>query len=123
MWSTQVKFYNDNVVAVCKSGAPLVLVVKVDDMVVITQPLSMYRNGQINEPFVALVKQLPDTSAAYKEWMYLVGKMCKKRDDSKYFKNPKFEEHFKNGDSVSAMRRTRILKAIADAYGLVHEEN
>ena len=40
-----------------------------------------------------LLKHYNDTSLAYKDFMKLIGKMCKKNIDSKYFKNHIIEDN------------------------------
>ncbi|MCR5147095.1 MAG: hypothetical protein K6B70_07150 [Clostridia bacterium] len=40
-----------------------------------------------------LLKHYPDNESAYKDFLKLIGKMCKKSKDSKYFLNHKNEDN------------------------------
>lgn len=40
-----------------------------------------------------LLKHYPDDNIAYMDFLKLIGKMCKKDEKSKYFKNPKTEDN------------------------------
>ena len=40
-----------------------------------------------------LLKHYPDDRLAYWDFLKLIGKMCKKDENSKYFKNPKTEDN------------------------------
>ena len=51
--------------------------------------------------FIALGKRYVEQSEAYLKACKVVGKMCKKDVESKYFANHKMEEHACNGDRLS----------------------
>lgn len=51
-----------------------------------------------NINFIPYCAVYDNTEDAYKKWLHLIGKMCKKSSTSKYFKNPILDEHFVNGD-------------------------
>lgn len=116
MKNNTVVFYNDDIATVKKNGCPEVMVAKSDNMVTISQPSTQAPDGG---PFIALVKCKEDSSAAYTEWLYLIGKMCKKEPDSKYFKNPKFEEHLINGDADTSSKKATAMAIVSFSAGYV----
>lgn len=72
-----------------------------------------------NEPFVKLAKVFNRPNQAYKEWLRVIGKMCKKDCTSKYFGFPDVHDHLKNG-GVPKWARPIVLDiartAVDNAY-------
>lgn len=53
-----------------------------------------YNKLKFNREFkYVLLKQYHDTESAYKDFLKLIGKMCKKAKSSKYFSNHKIEDN------------------------------
>lgn len=76
------------------------------------------KNLEVNpgEPFIKLAYLYNRHEQAYEEWLHIIGKMCKKECTSKYFDNPKMEEHLSNGkfpvwtkDIIRDIARTAVL--------------
>lgn len=109
MISTNVEFY-DNCVVLRKEGCKLpIIVMRIGYLVVIATP----NFDGMKVPLINLVKDCGTEGDAYEKEMYLVGKMCKKSPDSKYFNGAKKEHHFTNGDRVSEDTQKFILKRVA----------
>ncbi len=69
-------------------------------------------------PFIKLAKEMSSSKEAYDEWLRVIGKLCKKDIMSKYFSNPKFDEHLNNGkfreqivDTIVNMAEMAVLTA------------
>lgn len=87
-----VEVYSDDVTLVQK-GRVNTVIFKADDYVCVTS-MTKYHNDR---PFIALVQQIQNADELTEKYRHVVAKMINKEPDSKYFDNPKFEQHFKNG--------------------------
>lgn len=68
------------------------LIVHTEDQIVIAVAIDWeLREGVLHVPYIYYGEN------AYEKYLHFIGKMCLKDSDSKYFGNPVFGEHCKNG--------------------------
>lgn len=89
----KVVFLKPNIVKISKGSMSVLAVV--EDSTVMIISLNTKIDG---EQFVPLIKEMKSEEEAYTEFLYLIGKMCSKDIDSKYFGEPVIEEHMLNGN-------------------------
>lgn len=112
MEKSNVTFYGDDIATVQKYMSPTILVMKYNNMVFISDPTVRVND----QPFVALFKYYTTAEEAYNKWLYLVGKMCKKNSDSKYFNNHNVAEYFNNGDAAEEEWKSEIACLVDRAW-------
>lgn len=99
---------NDEVVSV-KNGVETILVVHKYEMVCVIST-QIYID---NIPFVKYLHFCKDPSTGHNKMVHLIGKMCLKQANSKYFEKPILNEHMCNGLDG------RVLSA--NDYGYLNE--
>lgn len=112
-----VEVYSDNITLIQK-GRVNTVVFKDDDYVCVTS-MTKY-NG--DKPFVALVQQIHDEKELTEKYRHVVAKMIAKEPDSKYFNNPKFEQHFKNGKPGS-LNENVVLQKCEEVFDQIRMES
>ena len=88
---------DDHTIIVEKDGIQDI-VYYVGNSVFVAQPHTLVKN---HRPFIPWAKVLDSEASAKEEWFRVVGKLIKRDADSKYFKNPKTEEHLNNGGELT----------------------
>lgn len=106
MVTNKVRFIADDV-ALVEKGSSSVIVLKENTTVMIVRNRCLVDGV----PFVPLIKECVDIEAAHNEFLRLVGKMCSKQPDSKYFESPNVEEHLVNGNPNPSKREVYISMA------------
>lgn len=95
MSGAHVEFLNKDVALVAKNNGG-VLVGRHDTTVLVV--CSDRRELETNRPLILLCKECKSIDEAVTKQLYLVGKMCRKDPDSKYFAGAGYAKNMSNGD-------------------------
>lgn len=110
--------FGDDVVSITKGNSTAVLA-KCGDIIVVT-------NTKVHpkmHPHIALVKNMFGSgTSVQQEFDKILAKLIRKKEDSKYFGKPKWNEHLKNGHA-NGIASAVIIKIAADALGDVRRYN
>ena len=120
MNKTIVEINKDYTVAKITKDSTSIFIIKLKKFIIIAD-YKIHVNG---ERFIKLIKEEETEEKSYYKFMYLIGKMCKKEQNSKYFNNPKINEHFINGsfNNLSYNDRKNILKNVDIAIDIFQKE-
>ena len=69
-----------------------------------------------NEPLIMLVKRFENAAETYSKWLMLIGKLCRKKSNSKYFSSPHMNEHLNNGDELKEYEKRILTKYSKEDY-------
>ena len=90
---SNVEFVLPSVAIVEKFGTAVAVVLEDTTVMIVSLSTEIF-----GKPFIPLVKEMGTKEEAHIKFFYLVGKMCSKKPDSKYFKESVLEEHLLNGN-------------------------
>ncbi len=84
---------NDNLIIIEKGAYKVAIIYQLNYVVVVSLTYDVE-----GKPFVPLAKSCSNAGGAYYEWLHLIGRFICKNENSKYFGNPKTNEHLTNGN-------------------------
>lgn len=74
-----------------------------------------------NEIFIPLIKA-KHRSTAYREWCYIVGKLCTKDISSRYFENIRIGDHCVHGNLVHSVEYNKAFNTIKESLDAIGYE-
>lgn len=91
---TNVEFLTRDVALIAKQDGSVLVGRKGTTILIVSADRSDIESGR---PLILLAKECADEDAAVRKMLYLVGKMCRKDEDSKYFANQHTVPNMTNG--------------------------
>lgn len=92
--ATEVEFLSRDVALVAKQDGSVLVGRRGTTVLVVSSDRSDIETGR---PLILLAKESADEDTAVRKMLYLVGKMCRKDEDSKYFANQHTVPNMTNG--------------------------